>query len=161
MNSLAPPPLSGSQEANEFQQVRTKLGGEQVECNLAGSQTCLHCRLISQPTACPFLRPQLITSLFVPHQPPASSAPLNMDRSLLYMWHTGWQKVCCKKSHSSAAFCAAINSKNFSSCPTSNSKRRHTWIDISGEILFTVCICISSIVRLMAQGVRGGWVEPG
>ena len=74
--------------ANEFQQVSTKLGRNQLECNLPGPQTCLHCQLISQPTGCPFLRPQLMTSLFVQHPPSpfsSSSPPLNMDRSLLYV----------------------------------------------------------------------------
>ena len=72
--------------ANEFQQVSTKLGRNQLECNLLGPQTCLHCQLISQPTGCPFLRPQLMTSLFVQHPPSSySTPPLNMDRSLLYV----------------------------------------------------------------------------
>ena len=102
--------------ANEFQQVSTKLGRNQLECNLPGPQTCLHCQLISQPTGCPFLRPQLMTSLFVQHPPP----PPPPHRHLIwtghfYMWwHTSWQNgEGCKKSHSCATFCPVINSPDF------------------------------------------------
>ena len=82
--------------ANEFQQVRTKLGRAKTKCNLSGSQTCLHCQLISQPpAAAPFFAHNWWPP-FLSGTP--SSAPLNMDRSLLYMSDTGWQKGGLQRS---------------------------------------------------------------
>ena len=69
----------------------------------------------SATSSCPFLRPQLMTSLFVQHPPPPPPHRHLIWTGHFYMWwHTSWQNgEGGKKSHSCAPFCPVINSPDF------------------------------------------------